>query len=58
MGHNQTPTYLYIIACMRKTFEDRVAVHGEYPELATPPMPEGYKKALQAQRISKIKETT
>lgn len=51
------PTMMFIIASMRRTFEDRVAAHGEYPVLvAAAPMPEGYKLALEAQR--KAKETT
>lgn len=49
----RTLTYLYVQACMRKTFEDRVVVHGEYPVITPPPMPEGYKKALEAQRKAK-----
>lgn len=51
---NRPLTYLYVIVCMRKTFEDRVAMHGEYPVITPPPIPEGYKKALEAQR--KLKE--
>jgi hypothetical protein len=50
---NRSLTVLYFIACMRKTFEDRVAVYGEYPTQPTAPIPQGYKKALEAQRLAK-----
>jgi hypothetical protein len=44
---------LYIVAYMRKTFEDRVAIYGEYSTQTTAPMPAGYMKALEAQKLAK-----
>lgn len=53
INHDRPLTSFYLEACMRKTFEDRVAKYGEYPEqLTSAPMPEGFRKALEAQKLA------
>lgn len=47
-------TFKYVIQCMAATFALRVAERGEYASVPTAPMPEGYKRALEAQKASRV----
>lgn len=47
------PTAQQVIKGMRATFEHRVAISGEFPARAEAPMPEAYRRALEAQRVAR-----